>query len=218
MKVYEWSKDWNLPLDESKCAFLTTGSSPATPYSLFDGGPELQQLQSVQDIGIVLECSLKHSVNCIAAVKKVRAAVFLVKRSLLNLTPAVLFLFYCTLVRPQLEYAIQATSTYLKKDIYHTQRFQRFATRMVKGLHHLPYIQRLQRFNLCSLEKRRRRADLILVHGIFHGRYDLPHDLFVTLPSCTHLRGHDLKLRHRSFNLARKKVAVVVRIVEPWNK
>ncbi len=89
---------------------------------------------------------------------------------------------------------------------------------MVKGLHHLPYIQRLQRLNLCSLEKRRRRADLILAYGIFHGRYDIPHDLFFTLPSGSHLRGHDLKLRHRSFHLARRKAAFSVRIVETWNK
>ncbi len=89
---------------------------------------------------------------------------------------------------------------------------------MVKGLHHLPHIQRRQRLNLCSHEKRRRRADLILAYGIFHGRYDLPQDLFFTLPSCSHLRGHDLKLRHRSFHLARRNAAFSVQIVEPWNK
>ncbi len=90
----------------------------------------------------------------------------------------------------------------------YTERFQRLATRMVKGLHHLPYIQRLQHLNLRSLEKRRRRADLILAYGIFYGRYDLPHDIFFTQPSFSHLRGHDLKLRHRSFHLARRKAAL----------
>ncbi len=100
-----------------------------------------------------------------------------------------------------------------KKDIYHTYRFQRISTRMVKGLHQLPYIQRLQRLNLCALEIRSRWADLILAYGIFHGRYDLPHDIFFTLPSCSHLRGHDLKLSHRSFNLVRRKAAFSVQII-----
>ncbi len=36
--------------------------------------------------------------------------------------------------------------------IYYTDRFQRFATRMVKGLFHLPYIQRLQRLNYAPLK------------------------------------------------------------------
>ncbi len=70
----------------------------------------------------------------------------------------------------------------------------------------------------CSLEKRRRRADLILAYVIFHGRYDLSHGIFFTLPSCSHLRCHDLKLCPRSFHLARWKTAFSVRIVEPWNK
>ncbi len=113
---------------------------------------------------------------------------------------------------------MQASSPYLKKDIYHTERFQRLASRMVKGLHHLPYIRRLQRLNLFSLGKRRKRTDLILTYGIFHGRYNLPQDLFFTLTSCSHLRGHDLKLRHRSLHLARRKAAFSVRVVEPWNK
>ncbi len=89
---------------------------------------------------------------------------------------------------------------------------------MVKGLHHLPYIQRLQRLNMCSPEKRRQWADLSLAYGIVHGRYDLPQVLFFTLPSCFQLRGHDLKLRHRPLHLARRKVAFSVRLVEPWNK
>ncbi len=105
--------------------------------------------------------------HCIAAVKKTRAALVLVKRSFVNLTPAVFLPLYCTLVHPHLEYAIQASSSYLEKDIYHTERSQRLATRMVKGLHHLPYIYRLQRLNLCSLEKRRRRAALIRAYEIF---------------------------------------------------
>ncbi len=90
--------------------------------------------------------------------------------------------------------------------------------RMLKGLHHLPLIKRLQRLSLHSLEKRRRRADLILVYGMFHGRYDLPHDILFTLPSCSHLGDHDLKLRHRSFHFARRKASASVRIVEPCNK
>ncbi len=124
----------------------------------------------------LLDCSLKPSAHCIAAVTKAHAALFLVKRSFVNLTPAVCLPLHCTLVRPHLEYAIQASSPYLAKDIYHTERFRRIVTRMVKGLHQLPYIQRLQRLNLCSLEKRRWWADLILPYGIFHGRYDLPQD------------------------------------------
>ncbi len=143
MKAYEWSKDWNLPLNEPKCAFLTSGSSSPTQYSHFAGRPELQELHSVKDLGILLECLLKLSALCQAAVKNARAALFLVKRSFVNVTPAVILPLYCTLVRPLMDYVIQASS---------------------------PYIKRLQRLYLCNLEKWRRRADLILAYGIFQGR------------------------------------------------
>ncbi len=73
-------------------------------------------------------------------------------------------------------------------------------------------MQRLQRLNLCSLEKRRRWADVILAYGIFNGRYDLPQDLFFTLPSCSHLRGHALLI------WLFEKLFFSVRIVKPQNK
>ncbi len=125
------------------------------------------------------------------------AALFLVKRSFVNLTPAPL---YCTIFRPHLEYDIQATSPYSMKHIYHTERFQRLATRAVKGLNHLPYIQRLQRLNVCSLEKWRRRADLILAlefftadmnfRGISSSLYRLVLIFVVTTSSCVIVRFH----------------------------
>ncbi len=43
------------------------------------------------------------------------------------------------LIRPILEYAIQAVSPYLQKDIVLTERLQKLATRLVKGLRHFPY-------------------------------------------------------------------------------
>ncbi len=127
-------------------------------------------------------------------------------------------LLYCIIIRPHLEYAIQVTLPYWKKDTYNAKRFQRLASRKVKGLNHLPYIQRLPRLKLCSLEKRRRRADLILTCGIFHGRYELLQDIFFTQPSCSPLGSHDLKLRYRSFHLGYRRAAFSVRMIEPWNK
>ncbi len=143
-----------------------------------------------------------------------QALLWIILRLLSDQTTTRLAVFrplYCTLVRPHLEFAIQVTSPHSKKYIYHFERFQRLAARMEKGLHELPHIQRLHRRKLMP-------PDLNRAHGIFHGRYDLPQDIFFILPCCSHLRGHNLKLRHRSFHLARWKAAISVSIVESWDK
>ncbi len=62
---------------------------------------------------------------------------------------------HSALVRPHLEYAIQATYPYLKKDINHQEKIQRAATRWVRGLRGLTYEERLKALKLQPLEKKK---------------------------------------------------------------
>ena len=71
---------------------------------------------------------------------------------------------YKSLVRPHLDYCIQAWRPYLKKDIETLERVQRRVTRMVEGLKNLSYEDRLRKMNLTTLETRRTRADMIEVY------------------------------------------------------
>ncbi len=57
---------------------------------------------------------------------------------------------YLSLVRPILEYANQAVSPYLQKDTDLTERLQKLATQLVKGLRHFPYDRRLEILGLLS--------------------------------------------------------------------
>ncbi len=76
----------------------------------------------------------------------------------------------------------------LKKGINHIERFQGLTTRMIKRLHHLNFIKRLQHLKLSSHEKRRQRMDLIVAYGIIHGRFHFRRDEFFTLPVCSYPR------------------------------
>ncbi len=95
----------------------------------------------------------------------------MIKRSFVTLTPEIVTPLYSTFVRPHLEYAIQASRPYLKKDIDHLERIQREATRMVKCCRGLSYEERLEKLSLFSLASRRLRGDLILAYNLANGSF-----------------------------------------------
>ncbi len=142
----------------------------------------------------------------------------MIRRSFQDLSKSAFIPLYEALVCPHLEYGMPACSPNLVADINHLEQIQRLATRLVAGLRHLPYEERLQRLGLYSLQRRRLRADLITAFKIFKSLLDIDPNLFFLPPARRGLRGHPFKVLQGAGHRRRRGSAFSVRVVKYWNK
>ncbi len=87
------------------------------------------------------------------------------------------------------------TTRSLVVDIKHLERILRLATKLVTGIRHIPYEERLQRLGLHSLQRRRLRVDLIIAFQIFTDLLDADPNLFFLPRTRRGLRGYPYKVR-----------------------
>ena len=93
-------------------------------------------------------------------------------------TASIIMRLYKSLVRPRLEYCIQAWSPYHKKDIEVLERIQKRATNGVYGYGDLNYKDRLSLLELPLLGEGRVRGDSIETFKLLKGIARLNYSLF----------------------------------------
>ena len=167
-KLVKWSEKWQMLFNFGKCKCLHIGpGNTSMTYEM--GGTILSTTVKEKDLGVTMNANMKVSEQCRIAASKGNQVLGMIRRNISYKDKSLIVPLYKAIVRPHLEYCIQAWSPYLRKDIDMLEKIQRRATKLIPGLRDLRYEERLKECGLTTLETRRLRGDQIEVFKILNG-------------------------------------------------
>ena len=210
-----WADKWQMSFNVDKCKVMHIGRGNEKVQYEMDA-VKLVETEEEKDLGVIISKSFKVSRQCAEAAKKGNQMLGLIKRTITTRKKKVMLSLYKALVRPHLEYCIQAWRPFLAKDIEVLEKVQRRATRMIEECQGKEYSERLEMLRLTTLETRRERADMLEVFKILKDFEAINGDIFFKV-QCTKTRGHSMKLYKKRVNKNVLKFSFGNRIVDKWN-
>ncbi|KFZ54324.1 hypothetical protein N321_07710, partial [Antrostomus carolinensis] len=217
-RLERWACANLMKFNKAKCKVLHLGrGNPKYKYRL--GDEWLGTSSEEKDLGVVVDQKLNMSWQYALATQKANNRILgCTKRSVSSRSREVILPLYSSLIRSHLEYCVQFWSPQHKKDMDQLERAQKRATKMIQGLEHLSYEDRLKELGLFSLKKRRFRGDLLAAFQYLKGAYKKAGEgLFIRAVN-DKTRGNGFKLKEGRFRLAIRKKFFTVRVERHRNR
>ena len=216
-ELQKWANKWKMAFNVNKCKIMHLGYGNAKHEYELDG-TYLAETTAEKDLGVLIDNDLKFSKHIRSKVSQANRLIGLIKISFESLDDVMFSNLYNTLIRPLLEYCVQAWSPHLRKDIELLENVQRRATKLVRRLRNMEYEVRLKELKLTSLEDRRTRGDMILTYRLINGMEGVDYHKFFSLVNNPYnLRGHSKKIARTNLNLDVRKYFFSRRVIEKWN-
>ena len=122
--IVRLSEKWQMLFNFGKCKCLHTGPGK-TGMNYEMGGTILSKPVKEKYLGVSMNANMKGSEQCRIAVSKGNQVLGMIRRNITYKEKSVILPLYKAIVRPHLEYCIQAWSPYLRKDVDMFEKIRR---------------------------------------------------------------------------------------------
>ena len=212
--LMQWSKDWLLTFNKSKCKHIHFGPPNNDKYQM--GGDIITQSTEEKNLGITIDEKFKFQIHINNQAKKANKRLGMIKRSFTYMDKNMFTTLYKCIVRPHLEYGSNIWSVMYKKEAIQIENVQRRATKLVKNIQHLSYSDRSRNLGLPSLQYRRLRSDMVETFRIINN-IDKVYSNTIFPKNENTTRGHKHKIYKRQCRTNIRKYIFSQRVVDIWN-